>query len=378
LLTARPRRSITFEAFLVNCFTIKIRALCATLAVFSAAFFLCVDFVRAAERIGRSLSEIVASAKREGTVRFCSSDPDEKDAAKFFQGFTAKYPGITVSFARCRGTESRERILTELIAGEAEYDLLHISEELISRYKKVEVLAGPFDWGRLFGIRPVYISPDRYFVAAGSSLYVIAYNTDLVPKERVPRTWEDCLDPYWRGKFVVDARPSSFSSLYPAWGKEKLLNYARQLGENKPIFKRGQTETLAQIAAGEYPMLCGAYMSSVLRLMHRDPSAKISLAVPKELGGDSFATLAVAKKAKSPNAALLLAGWLASDDGQLMAYEKVIFRGSPFDERGETGRRIKEAKAKVHYTGWEFSPEQLAEINRSIVQAWGLPGGKAR
>ena len=50
----------------------------------------------------------------------------------------------------------------------------------------------------------------------------------------------------------------------------------------------------------------------------------------------------------------------------------------PFDERGETGRRIKEAKAKVHYTGWEFSPEELAEINRSIVQAWGLPAGKAR
>jgi ABC-type Fe3+ transport system substrate-binding protein len=209
-------------------------------------------------------------------------------------------------------------------------------------------------------------------------LYVIAYNTDSVPKERVPRSWEDCLDTYWRGKFVVDARPSAFSSLYLAWGKEKLLNYSRRLGENKPIIKRGQTETLAQIAAGEYPMLCGAYMSSVLRLIHRDPSAKIGLAVPNEVGGDSFATLAVAKKAKSPNAALLLAGWLASDDGQLMAYEKVIFRGSPFDERGETGRRIKEARAKVHYTGWEFSPEELAEINRSIVQAWGLPAGKAR
>ena len=345
---------------------------------FSAAFVLWIEPVLAIEGFGKSLSEIVALAKKEGRVRFCSSDPDEKDAGKFFQGFTSKYPGVTVTYARCRGTESRERILTELMAGHVEYDLIHISEELIPKYKKADVVAGPFDWVALFGMRPVYVSPDRYFVAAGSSVYVIAYNAELVPKERVPRSWEDCLDPYWRGKFVVDARPQSFSSLYSAWGKERLLNYARRLIENKPIVKRGQTEILAQVAAGEYPMLCGAYMSSALRLLARDPAARLAIAIPRELGADSFATLAVAKKAQYPNAALLLAGWLASDDGQLMAYDRVIFRGSPFDERAETGRRISEARGKVHYTGWDFSPEQLEDVNRWIVQAWGLPVGKQR
>lgn len=345
---------------------------------FPAAFVLWTNFVLAAEGTAKGLNEIVALAKKEGKVRFCSSDPDEKDAARFFQGFSGKYPGVSVVYARCRGTESRERILTELLAGHVEYDLLHVSEELIPKYKKSDVIAGPFDWVAIFGIRPVHVSPDRYFVTAGSSVYVIAYNPDLVPKERVPRSWEDCLDPYWRGKFVVDTRPSSFSSLYPAWGKERLLDYSRRLGENKPIFKRGQTEVLAQIAAGEYPMLCGAYMSSALRLLSRDPAAKLAISVPKELGADSFATLAVAKRAQYPNAALLLAGWLASDDGQLMAYDKLIFRGSPFDERGETGRRIRESKAKVHYTGWDFSPEQVEEVNRWIIQAWGLPVGKQR
>jgi iron(III) transport system substrate-binding protein len=354
------------------------KPLLATLLFFSGAFIFWINSVLAAEGAGKGLNEIVALAKKEGRVRFCSSDPDEKDAARFFQGFSSKYPGVTVDYARCRGTESRERILTELIAGHVEYDLLHVSEELIPKYKKADVIAGPVDWVALFGIRPVHVSPDRYFVTAGSSVYVIAYNQDLVPKERVPRSWESCLDPYWRGKFVVDTRPSSFSSLYPAWGKERLLQYARRLGENKPIFKRGQTEALAQVAAGEYAMICGAYMSSALRLMARDPGAKLAIAVPNELGADGFATLAVAKKAQYPNAALLLAGWLASDDGQLMAYDKVIFRGSPFDERGETGRRIKESKAKVHYTGWDFSPEQLEEINRWIVEAWGLPVGKQR
>jgi iron(III) transport system substrate-binding protein len=358
--------------------SIAIKLLSAGLVVLSGLFVLGSKPVLGAERFGKSLSEIVAAAKKEGRVRFCSSDPDEKDARAFLQGFTGKYPGISVVYARCRGTESRERILTELLAGHVEYDLIHVSEELIPNYKKADVLAGPFDWVALFGMRPVYVSPDRHFVVAGSSVYVIAYNPDLVPKERVPRSWEDCQDPYWRGKFVVDTRPLSFSSLYPAWGKEKVLNLVRRLGENKPIFKRGQTEVLAQIAAGEYPMICGAYLSSALRLLARDPAAKLTISVPKELGADGFATLAVAKKAQYPNAALLLAGWLASDDGQLMAYDKVIFRGSPFDERGETGRRISEAKAKVHYTGWDFPPEQLEEVNRMIIQAWGLPVGKQR
>jgi iron(III) transport system substrate-binding protein len=348
---------------------------CFVLFVATAALCLFVFPAPAAVKgIGGSLAEIVALAKKEGKVRVCSSDPDEKDVEKFFAGFKQKYPGIVVDYTRCRGSESRERILNELLGGQVDYDLLHISDELIPKFQKAGMLAGPFDWKGTFQIRDVFISPDRYLVAAGSSAYAIIYNTKLVPKEHIPRDWADCLNPYWRGKFLVETRANSFSSLYPVWGKERLIDYARKLAANKPVWGRGNTETMNKVIAGEHPMMCGAYLSSALRSISRDKTIPLGITIPKEAPIGLFATFGVVKDARYPNAALLLAGYLASDEGQ-KSY-RLVFRESPFDEGGETGRRIKEAGAKIFFSGWDFTSEQENEVVRWLLEAWGFPTGR--
>jgi iron(III) transport system substrate-binding protein len=349
------------------------------LSLFLAASIAIPESGRTAEKLapsgfGQTYNEIVALAKKEGKVRVSTSDPDEKDAPRFFRPFEQKY-GITVEYIRSIMTESRERVLLEIMAGTVEYDTLHISEELITDYKKAGVVAGPFDWQALFGIKPVFIDPEKYIVAAGSSAFGIIYNPDLVPKERVPRSWEDFLDPYWKRKFVVDVRPMTFFTLYPAWGKKKLLDYCRALVANGPIWKSGQTQVIAQVAAGEYPVFCGTLVSSGLRLLERDPTVRIAISIPKELPAKQYATLGVLKSAKYPNAALLLAGWLASAEGDKQ-YDKIIHRGSPLLEDTETGRLVKEAGAKVLYAGWDFTPAQQAEVTKWIMEAWGFPVGK--
>jgi len=333
------------------------------------------SFAQTSGGFGNTLSEIVALAKKEGKVRVCSSSPDERDVDKFFAEFRKKYPGITVEYTRCRGTESRERILTELIAGQIEYDLLHVSDELIPKYRKAGVLAGPFEWSRLFGINPIYVSPDRHLVGAGSSVYAILYNPKLVAQEKIPRDWGDCLDAYWRGKFLVGTRANVFISLYPAWGKEKLLDYVRRLAANKPIWVReGGTEAMNGVIAGEHPMLCGAYLSSALRSLSRDPRAPLGISIPREVPANLFATFGIVKNGRYRNAALLLAGYLASDEGQ-KSYRSV-FRESPYDEGSETGRRIKEAGSKIIFTGWDFTAEKEDEVLRWILQIWGFPMGQ--
>jgi ABC-type Fe3+ transport system substrate-binding protein len=257
-----------------------------------------------------------------------------------------------------------------------DYDLLHISDELIPKFKKAGLLAGPFDWKGSFQIRDVFISPDRYMVAAGSSAYAIIYNTKLVPKEHIPRDWADCLDPYWRGRFLVETRANSFSSLYPVWGKERLVDYARKLAANKPVWGRGNTETMNKVIAGEYPMMCGAYLSSALRSLSRDKTIPLGITIPKEAQVGLFATFGVVKDARNPNAALLLAGYLASDEGQ-KSY-RLVFRESPFDEGSETGRRINEAGAKIYFSGWEFTSEQENQVVKWLLEAWGFPTGSKK
>jgi len=321
------------------------------------------------QTIGKNLDEITRLALKEGQVRFASALRDD-EVDLVFKGFLQKYPKIKVEADRVRGSNSREKMLGEAIAGVVEYDVADISSELQDNFVKAGALAGPVQWRKLFPkINQRQVSPDNYFVGVGFGAHVIAYNSSLVPKNRIPKNWDDCLDPYWKGKFVVDTRPKTFAGLALAWGEEKTLHYIKRLKDNRPIWKRGQTEALSQLAAGEIAMICGSYYQSLQRILSRDPTAKLAAAFASPVSVGIGEALAVFKGAKNPNAAVLLTGWLASPEGQ-SGYDK-IGRGSPFTEGGEKWKLIKAANAKVAFRGFEDNASE-EEIIKKIVAVWGF------
>jgi ABC-type Fe3+ transport system substrate-binding protein len=167
----------------------------------------------------------------------------------------------------------------------------------------------------------------------------------------------------------VDTRPKSFAGLAIAWGEEKTLNYVKRLKENQPIWKRGQTEALTQMAAGEFPMICGSYYQSLHRILRSDPKAKVAASFASPVSVGIGEALAVFKDAKSPNAAALLTGWLASPEGQ-SGYDR-IGRGSHLVEGSEKWNLIKAAGAKVAFRGFEDNAAEEAIIKK-IVAAWGF------
>lgn len=338
---------------------------------FSVFFAFTPEAMSQSPAVGKSFDEIARSAAKEGRVRMASAlQRDEEPLV--LKGFYQKYPMIKVETARISGSASRERIFSEALGGLVEYDLVDISAEVQARFVKAGIVAGPFEWRRLFpNVQPLHFSPDGHFAAAGFSTHIIVYNPALVPPERVPRRWEDCLDPYWKGKFVVDTRPKTFAGLALEWGEKKTLEYVTRLKENNPIWKRGQTEALTHLAAGEYPMLCGSYYQSTHRIIRRDPKVKLAMSLPRELPSSMGETLAILKGAKNPNAALLLAGWLASAEGQ-RGYDEVG-RGSPFVEGGEKWKLMQKAGAKIVFRGWEDNESEEA-ITKKIIAAWGFTG----
>ena len=86
--------------------------------------------------------------------------------------------------------------------------------------------------------------------------------------------------------------------------------------------------------------------------------------------------LSLMKGAKSPNAAVLLAGFLASPEGE--AYYHLQGRSSPFVKGSRAAKMIAKAGAKVVWGGWEWAGKREAEASREIVQAWGFPKAKRR
>lgn len=318
---------------------------------------------------GRNLDEVIAQAKKEGKVVVGSGLAD--DEANIVLGvFTQKYPQIKVENIRLRTPEHKMKVFNELLAGTVEFDLLDISSELMDQFKKGNVVAGPFDWRTTFPAAPKdHFSPDGYFAAGAYGLKPIAYNPDLVPRERAPKNWSECADPYWKGRFVVDTSAKYIVTLYPGWGEEKLLQWAKRLRDNQPIWKRGMSEAVTQLTAGEFQMICGVPYQSVHRILRRDPRARVAVSWPKEVSVTITETMGILKGAKHPNAALLLGGWLASPEAQ-KGYDK-LGRGSPFIEGTEASQVIKKNGSKLIFAGWNLASWESKMLGK-IHAAWGL------
>ena len=320
--------------------------------------------------IGKNIDEITKLAMKEGKVRMDSSlAPDDEPVV--FKGFYQKYPMIKIEHTQqIGGSSTRERIMTEAIGGVVGYDLVDVVSELRTMYLKTKVLAGPFEWRKLFPeVAESHFSPDGYFAGVAFGFHVFAYNPSLVPPERVPKKWDDCLDPYWKGRFVVDTRARIFANLSRAWGEAKTIDYVTKLKNNQPIWKRSPAETLPLLAIGEFPMVCGTFYQTAKQILRRDPTAKIAVSVPTEVSTGIIETLGIMKGSKNPNAALLLAGYLASPQGQ-KGYD-AVGKGSPFAEGSEKWELVKKAGAKIVFGGWDET-QYIPPITKKIHAAWGF------
>jgi ABC-type Fe3+ transport system substrate-binding protein len=323
--------------------------------------------------IGKNFDDVEKLAVKEGKVRVGSGLTAE-EAPFVLKGFNRKYPMIKVDMTPVSGTARAERIFNEALSGVVEFDLYDVPAAMQNRFVKGGVVAGPFEWRKLLpGVPEIHISPDGYFNASGFNLRIIGYNPSLVQANRIPKDWSDCLDSYWKGKVAVDVHPRFLSGLYKSWGEAKILEYAAQFKNNQPIWKHNQTEAVMQIATGEYPIMCGAHYATIFSVLRSDPTAKLAMALPKEAPVSLGEIMAIIKGSANPNAALLLAGWLAGLDGQ-KAYDQVG-RGSPFVKDSVKWKLIQKWGSKTIFEGWD-RPQYEPGMIKKIVATWGFPTGK--
>ncbi len=253
-----------------------------------------------------SLAEIVKAAEKEGEVLWTSTYKDD-EVDPFIKAFNKDYPKIKLIHEREHGAEAMERLLRELMSGVPVNDVVLLHTDSVNQFLEMDVLETA-DW-RVLNVVPQLVTENNRLVSTTSMSYIIVYNTKLVKKEEAPKTWEDFLDPKWKGKFIVDSRPNTFLCLTGAWGPAKVLDYAKKLGQNSPTFVRGQTEAMNLMAAGQYMVSAGAMISSAQYVIQKGGPLAYNLPDPIPL---HYQPSAVLKKARHPNAAKIFLGWLGS------------------------------------------------------------------
>jgi iron(III) transport system substrate-binding protein len=176
------------------------------------------------------------------------------------------------------------------------------------------------------GIYPDLMDKRGYWTAWYVNGYVLGFNTKLVKKADVPKTYEALLNPKWKGgQISVDTEAfGMLQGLIGAWGKEKAVNWFKRLAAMDPVPKRGNTERVQLAVAGEYPLIL-AYNQTIERMTQR--KAPIDW-VPLEPVVMQVNPAMLAAKAPHPNAGRLFMDFLLSKEGgeMLRSFQRIPVR----------------------------------------------------
>ncbi len=322
-----------------------------------------------------SHDEIVAGAKKEGKLRALSL-LGRQTYKPLMNAFKQRYPFIgDISLEEIGATEAPQRLALELKAGGAtEWDVLSVAPDFYAEYlpylKKLDILGMATE--KLLAIPAAMIDPkNRVAVSITSSLLAVAYNKKLIPEDRVPKTWEDFLKPEFKGKkFLVDVRPIGFAAVAAGLGEGWMLNYARKIAAQDPVWIRGMSRYLNAIAAGEYSLFLLAFHYSCLREAAKDPTASLGCKVIEPVPARIQNFVAVNKAAAHPNSGLLWLEFLATPEGQKIIDEYEPFNASLYSPGSKLATVIRGKKLSVN--NWE-TIHNSAKWEAMAVEAFGFP-----
>jgi iron(III) transport system substrate-binding protein len=192
-----------------------------------------------------------------------------------------------------------------------------------------DVLMTDVSYGSLFikeGISHPFTNPDLKRYVRGSydqnghwyTMYMLTmalmYNRNMVKPADVPRTYQDLLEPKWKGKMIFDPEAAYImAAMEHAWGKEKARDYLARLRKQDLILLRGSAITTQLVAAGEQPIAIAVNGETSAEIREKGAPLGFSLLAPKIVKPNGFY---VAKKAPHPHAALLFTDWSLSEEGQ--------------------------------------------------------------
>ena len=295
-----------------------------------------------------SREEIVAKAKKEAKLRVLASSAPET-VAPLVKAFRDKYPFIDAYAQEITREDSQTRA-TQLKAGvKLDEDVIHVPPDLYRDYlpylRKFDLFA--MAQQKVLDIPVKMIdSINLNLVAMESSLQLVAFNKCIIDAAKVPSTWEDFLKPELKGrKFVVDIRPNLQTVMAAGAGEEWMVSYAKKIAAQEPVWIRGQSRTITQIAAGEYALHSGAYYQGVVRVMRKDPTgclqSKVIEPVPVRVDGPH----AVLGGAAHPYAGLLWLEFMSGPQGQAIIdeYEPVsasVYAPGSVLEKIVRGRKV--------------------------------------
>jgi iron(III) transport system substrate-binding protein len=258
---------------------------------------------------------LIAGAKKEGALSVYTSISGPV-ANKLKADFEEKY-GLKIKLWRAGDRAVLQKIVTEHKTTLAGFDVVNIGSlemEMLQREKTLQPVKSPY----ASTLIPGAVAPHNQWVATFVNVVVQAYNTDKVKKSDMPKTYQDLLDPKWKGRLGIEATDQEwFYAIVKNMGEEKGLKYFRDLAATNGLSVRNGHSLLNNlVVAGEVPLGITVYGHSVISAQKK--GAPIDYVVLEPAIAVSF-SMGISSKPTNPHAAVLFYEYMLTDGQKVFA-----------------------------------------------------------
>jgi iron(III) transport system substrate-binding protein len=308
--------------------TIFLRELDIIKPFFTAMLSLCLVLIFAAALHAATMAEVTAKlatlnaqqkrdflvkgAQAEGELMFYGTILVDEFSA-LGKVFNARYPFLSLKHYFAPRQEVLNRSLTEAKAGRHLADAIQVDSSYGYQYIQDNLVQSYLVPGR-----------ERFFDAtydpsgAWYSMYYLTtaliYNTTQVKAEQVPQSYDDLLQPQWKGKLLFDPEAAYIlAAMEQAWGKQKAVEYLNKLTKQDLIFRRGGALTTQVIGTGEFPVGIAVNGETSSALRDKGSPLGFKLLTPKIVKPEGFFLM---KNSPHPHAAILFADWALAEEAQ--------------------------------------------------------------
>jgi iron(III) transport system substrate-binding protein len=256
-------------------------------------------------------TDVLAAAKAETSEITVYGSMNEEEALPFYKIFTDA-TGIKVGYVRGSDSTLFSRITIEARARQRTWDMVvttpvnRLPDEVLLKFDPPEAknlipqARGPN--GRWYGVYANYNTP--------------SYNTNLVKKEALPKTFEEFLDhKEWAGHVALDKGDQEWlAAIFEYYGEARGKKLAQDLATTlKPVLSDGHLALARAVGAGEYMVALNNYASLTINVKLAGGPTDFWALDPVAL---IFGSVGVNTQAPHPKAALLAANFVLSREAE--------------------------------------------------------------
>jgi iron(III) transport system substrate-binding protein len=260
--------------------------------------------------------KIEAGARREGKLTMINTYRGQNVQQTAL--FKKRYPfldfdslndiGSQDAAERLFAEETAGRHLTDVVTGSITDFRPALDAEMIARYPTPAAAA---ILPRFNGFK----DPENRWLPWLWSEHGVSYNSNLVPPDKAPKSWIDLCDPFFKGSVSFDPAETRYLvGLNAMFGEEKLVEFLKCMGANKPIIQRGHDQRIQLMLAGDHMAQGDNYFSQGVKAQ-REHGAPFAIALTAPILAMSGVAV-INRNTQHPYAAALYADWLLSLENQ--------------------------------------------------------------